>query len=435
MRIVILPAQKYFFGAHRLPWLARASTLLFNQIYQHAPWLWDPIYEGTLKSAAGKTSAGDIPNPLFSSRRVLADLERLKPDVIYSTFHIMTSKLIGLRDRGLLNPQIPIAWLDTDFTQDHFYYLHSKAIERTFLAHPALEAERVAAGVPPEKLVTTGLFINRAVFDPVSEEERKEFLRQAMSRPDQAPVDPAAAPATIWINGRFQTVAEPTRGLDPDVMTVTISSGRAGVGDYPVIVEGLIREARSRGIKIQIVAVCGDNARNFDAVTRLYDRLARDGGADHATLVASRFVDNAKLMGLVRASHLFIGKSGSLSPFEAAIMGVPRVLIDVIGGQERWVANFFRRLGLAEVVPANEQDSLAQKAFAYIEDDRRMAERRAADQVVRDSYDLSPIAEFYAEAMRSRTAKPSVRLESTSSVSRRCDGLLGRAASFLRRTR
>ena len=248
------------------------------------------------------------------------------------------------------------------------------------MAHPALKKRRIELGVPEEKMVTTGLFINPFAFKDFTAEDRREFLTRAMSIPDTEKDE------AIWINGRVQNVREPAVHLDPDALTVTIASGRAGVGNYPVIVEGLIRQAKLRGRKIQIVAVCGDNRKNFAAVTELYDRLARAGQAEGVTLVASKMVDNIKLLQLVRSSALFIGKSGSQSPFEAAVMGVPRVLIDVIGGQERWTANFFRTSDLAEVVAANEQRDLAERAFAYLEDADRMARRRVADQVIRDSY-------------------------------------------------
>jgi UDP-N-acetylglucosamine:LPS N-acetylglucosamine transferase len=440
LNVVVLNAQDYIHGAGIFPIIARASTFVFDKVYQFTPKLWDWLFQRTIDLADGKTSAGDIPVHLFSNRRILADLKKYKPDVIYSTYHLMTSRLIALRESGELNPDIPIAWLDTDFVQKPFYYLHSHGIDMTFIAHPILREERLALGVPADKMKATGLFINPFVFEPFSESQRREFMRTAMSVPDKVKakqVDEQWVPTKqIWINGGLQDVDAATVQLDPNVMTVTIASGRAGVGDYPAIVEGLIQEARARKIPIQIVAVCGDNRKNYDKVTKLYRKLAARGEVGDVTLVVSRLVDNMKLMKLVRSSQLFIGKSGSQSPFEAAIMGVPRVLIDVIGGQERWTANFFKRLGLAWVVAAKEQKMLAKRAFEYLENDEAMAQMRVADQVIRDSYDLTPIPKFFEDAMAARKEKPSVEMQrpEAAPIQRRgfqtmCDDALTRVKS------
>ena len=434
LRVEILYGQNYIRMASHFPRISELSTRFFDMVYQRAPKGYDRVYDVAVKTADNKSSAGDIPTHLFSSSHILADLERLRPDAIYSTFHIATSMLIAMREDGRLNPDIPIAWLDTDFVQKPFYYLHSLGVDQTFIAHPALREERLALGVPAEKMVTTGLFINPFAFERFSDEERRQFMANAMSVPDRAEgekVGDAWEPTRqIWINGRMQDVSNPAVNLDPDVMTVIIASGRAGVGNYPVIIKGLVREARRRRQKIQIIAVCGDSEKNYDGVRALYERMVRYGDSGDVTLVASRLVDNNKLMKLVRSSQMFIGKSGSQSPFEAAVMGVPRILIDVIGGQERHTANFFKRLGLAEVVMAREQNGLAARAFAYLEDSGRMEQMRVADQVIRESYDLRPIPQFFADAISRRSGKPPVRPPGVprSAVARACAKLLGRAS-------
>ena len=406
-RIELLPAENYLTLADRIPPLSRASTFLFDKIYQWAPRGYEFLFDHAMSTARGKTTAAELSHPWFSSKALLADLRRIKPDVIYSTYHLGTAMLIGLRQNGSLSADVPIAWLDTDFVHEPFFYLNSLGADLTFLAHPTLAAERERLGIAPQKMAITGLFINPFVLEPFTADDRRDFLRRAMSVPDRAEPDPRRPAAReIWINGLNQNVDEADVELNPDVMTVTIASGRAGVGDYPTIIEGLIHQARARGRPIQIVAVCGDNDRNYDAVVRLWSRLFPDGAPDDVTLVASHLVDNAKLMRLVRSSALFIGKCGSQSPFEAAVMGVPRVLIDVIGGQERWTANFYAAQGLAEVVKANQQNQLAARAFAYLEDPERMRRMREADDVVRASYDLTPITRFMTEALAKRAGKP-----------------------------
>ena len=100
LNVVILYGQNYLPLGDRFPQIGEVSGSMFNMLYQRSPKLYDWVYAATMKTALNKRSASEIPNPFFSSRRVQADLERLEPDAIISTWHIMTSKLIGLREKG-----------------------------------------------------------------------------------------------------------------------------------------------------------------------------------------------------------------------------------------------------------------------------------------------------------------------------------------------
>ena len=87
----------------------------------------------------------------YPQDKVRAFLEAQAPDAILAT-HYGSAQVLGtLRERGLL-AQVSIGWLHTDFFEGYFPRI-SKRIDRTFLAHPELEARWLAAGVAPDKVM------------------------------------------------------------------------------------------------------------------------------------------------------------------------------------------------------------------------------------------------------------------------------------------
>jgi hypothetical protein len=140
----------------------------------------------------------------YPEDKVRSFLEAQAPDTVLAT-HYGSAQVLGtLRERGLL-AQVNIGWLHTDFFEGYFPRI-SKRIDRTFLAHPELEARWLAAGVPPEKVTTSGMPVRVAADD-----------------------------------GGTREMALTALGLAPEVPTVLITSGKEGVGDYALVVESLAR--------------------------------------------------------------------------------------------------------------------------------------------------------------------------------------------------
>lgn len=94
-----------------------------------------------------------LPNQ-YPEEKVLAYLKSETPDAVLAT-HYGSAQVLGtLRDRGLL--PVKIGWLHTDFFEGYFPRI-SKRIDRTFLAHAELEQRWLAAGVPADKVTTSGM--------------------------------------------------------------------------------------------------------------------------------------------------------------------------------------------------------------------------------------------------------------------------------------
>ncbi|MDD5336662.1 MAG: glycosyltransferase [Rhodoferax sp.] len=287
----------------------------------------------------------------YPEDKVRAFLEAQAPDAILAT-HYGSAQVLGtLRERGLL-AQMKIGWLHTDFFEGYFPRI-SKRIDRTFLAHPELEARWLAAGVAPEKVTTSGM-------------------------PVRAPAD----------DGRTREMDLTALGLDPNVPTVLITSCKEGVGDYALVVESLARHHQG---PLQIIAVCGANARQ-QALLNVLRTALQKRLPDPVTLKVCGLVPHADLLAWMRAANLLITKAGGMTPAEAFAVGTPTILLDVVSGHERENAALFVRLGVAELA-----DTLAQAgelAAAVLADPQRQAAMRRAQRAFHDNADLGRIARF-----------------------------------------
>jgi UDP-N-acetylglucosamine:LPS N-acetylglucosamine transferase len=283
----------------------------------------------------------------YPEDKVRSFLEAQAPDTVLAT-HYGSAQVLGtLRERGLL-AQVNIGWLHTDFFEGYFPRI-SKRIDRTFLAHPDLESRWLAAGVTPDKVTTSGM--------------------------------PVRAPAA---DGATRETVLTALGLAPEAPTVLITSGKEGVGDYALVVESL---ARHHPGPLQIIAVCGANARQQALLTALQKRLP-----EPVVLKVCGLVPHADLLTWMRAADLLITKAGGMTPAEAFAVGTPTLLLDVVSGHERENAALFVRLGVADLA-----DTLAQAgelAAAVLASPERQAAMRRAQLAFHDRAGLGRIARF-----------------------------------------
>ena len=283
----------------------------------------------------------------YPEERVRAFLEAQAPDAILAT-HYGSAQVLGtLRERGLL-AQVSIGWLHTDFFEGYFPRI-SKRIARTFLAHPDLESRWLAAGVPPDKVTTSGM-----------------------------PVRVAAA------DDRTRKMALTALGLAPDAPTVLITSGKEGVGDYALVVESL---ARHHPGPLQIIAVCGANARQQVLLATLQKRLP-----EPVALKVCGLVPHADLLVWMRTADLLITKAGGMTPAEAFAAGTPTILLDVVSGHERENAALFVRLGVAEL--AGDLVQAGELAATLLTNPGRREAMRRAQRAFCESADMGRIARF-----------------------------------------
>ncbi len=286
------------------PTKEKINQSIFWLIVKKAPNLFDKLFRGQMDKGNRVNDFDKIKGP-YSLDQLHDYIKEKSPSKILSTHYGSTVALINLRDADHIS-KIPVGWLHTDYFKGFFPRI-SKQIEKTFLPIDALKEQWLAEKVSPKRIEVTGMPLPADLKDPV---DKNAFFAE--------------------------------ESLKTEVKTVTIASGKEGVGNYPEIVKEIVKSAD--GKPIQIIAVNGQNKKNFDLLTKLKPKLP-----SNVTLKVEGFIPIERLMKFVKSSDLYITKSGGLSPAEAFGIGKPVVLLDIYGGHERDNAELFEKLELAVV--------------------------------------------------------------------------------------
>ncbi len=274
---------------------------LYWFIATNLPECFDALFLSFKRRGNQTATLSDLPND-YPEDQVAHYLQALAPDAILATHYGAAQVLGTLRGRGLLS-STRIGWLHTDYFEGYFPRI-SKRIDRTFLAHPDLEARWLAAGVPPDKVVTSGM-----------------------------PVDVPTLERSVLRRGLRDM------GLATDMVTLLITTGREGLGDAVTAIDSILHACAT---PIQIIVVCGANTACRAQLVERAQHLP-----DHTTVVALGLVPHDQMVALIGAVDVLITKAGGLTPSEAFALGTPTVLLDVIGGHERENAEMFTRSGMA----------------------------------------------------------------------------------------
>ena len=319
---------------------------LYWFVAKNLPDLFDNIFLSMQERGKSVGSLAWLPND-YPEQKVYEYLASEVPDAIMATHYGAAQVLGNLREKGLL-PGTKIGWLHTDYFEGYFPRI-SKRIDRTFLAHSALERLWLAAGVFPDLIETTGMPVNIPTSD----------LNTAKDRLTQI-------------------------GFSPTIKTITIASGKEGVGDFPGVVMSLANAIRE---PLQIIAVCGHNEKQLRALQKIQHKNSKV-----VKLKILGFIPQSDLVSFIQASDLFITKAGGLSPAEAFTIGKPTILLNVISGHERENAELFSRLGMAEFNADIEK--IGAQAWALLLDPEKQTSMLTAQQEFRANMDIGKIARF-----------------------------------------
>ena len=163
------------------------------------------------------------------------------------------------------------------------------------------------AGMPPARVIATGLPIRRA-----------------------------------FVQARALTKIEARRGLDldPDLPLVLIAGGGAGMGRVGAMTVALSKKLAERRLRAQIVVVAGGNRR-------LEQRLGR-----HTWPVPVRVLGfTSRMAELMAAADVLLTKAGPGTIAEAACLGLPTLLTGFVPGQEEYNVAWAQRMGGAIYEP------------------------------------------------------------------------------------
>ncbi|KUH36966.1 MULTISPECIES: MGDG synthase family glycosyltransferase [Streptomyces] len=296
----------------------------YRTAVRRAPVLYTAIYRVFLAAPPPRPDgARAVPHadtsPLaVSAERPLATLvERLRPDVVVSTFHLAAQITGRMRERGAL--RIPSAVYVTDFAV-HRGWLHPGNDLYLCVSDGAAAAARTGAGrrtlapgpvVPPAFHPAGQPFdagVTAAPADPAGP------LHPGTPAPAASPTDPGgpshprgpSRPAGAADPGDGGAPGRPTGPPDPDRPTVLLSAGAWGVGSaLPRTAGALVRHG------LRPVVLCGRDER-------LRRRTARVPGA-----VALGWTDD--LPGLMASARLLVDNAAGQTAVQALAAGLPVV--------------------------------------------------------------------------------------------------------------
>lgn len=352
--IVLQDIRAFMPPVHR-----RMDERLYWFVVNHLPECFESLFWSRQEAGNRVASITNLPND-YPEDQVLEFLRVEAPQAVLST-HYGSAQLLGtFRERGLL-ADVKIGWMHTDFFEGYFPRI-SKRIDRTFLAHPELEARWIAAGVPKDLVATTGM-----------------------------PVTITAAPPGV----RDETLRR--CGLDPAVKTILITGGKEGSGDFQAAAKSIADHVAG---PIQIVAICGTNGRNQEALNRLAPHLK-----PWVKLQALGLLPQQEVIAWMRSADVLITKAGGLTPAEAFSIGIPTILMDAVWGHERENAELFVRYGLAEL--AADATKAGIEALELMSDSTRQEAMIAAQVEFRNYSDIGQIARFALDSSISPRVAPS----------------------------
>lgn len=262
-----------------------------------APALWGQIYSFWDRSP----SDGGVTEWLRRVQRHYAApffryLASVRPDVILTT-HFLIPQLLRQEHPYPWLRRIPIECVITDYDVHQFWI--SENIARYFVAHEDLAGRLTALGVPPSRIVVSGIPVHPVFLLPASE----SHLRQKL-------------------------------GLEPVTPVLLVLAGGLGLPMLEKSVQELFRLKRP----IQIVTVAGKNES-------LRERLNRLTPPPHVRLVNQGYVRN--MQELLTVSDLVITKPGGLTVSECLAKRRPMLLYAPIPGQEERNADFALRHQIA----------------------------------------------------------------------------------------
>ena len=282
------------------PWNTAPSAYRFMG---KRPWLWRFLWYST--AAYPLRLPGRLVHDFQLRKRFKEQLLEADPDVIVSVHPMCQHVPLSARDRlaRARNKTVKFATVVTDLGSAHPMWFDGR-VDACFVPTARLVKLGQFHGVAGSKLHNHGLPLRAAFCGGNS--ARQGPLRKALAR----------------------------RKLGLEfAKTVLVTGGGDGFGNLQKIVlataDELSRAAMTTGKPLQLVVVCGRNAKVRDALLR------RDWEAQYPglTVVIKGFVKNMETW--MAASDVLLTKAGPGTIAEAAALGLPVLLTGFLPGQER----------------------------------------------------------------------------------------------------
>jgi processive 1,2-diacylglycerol beta-glucosyltransferase len=277
----------------------------------------------------------------LNTRPLVKLLMDYQPDIAVCTHFLPAEILSWLNTKERI--RCPQAIVVTDFDV-HAMWL-CRQYEHYFVALDETRMHMIKLGVPPEKVLVTGI-----------------------------PVDP------VFAVGKDKREMRIQHGLAPDKTTILVSAGGFGVGrieDLSTCLAELQHEA-------QIVVLCGRNSELKKRLDKLAAKLPRKSRVTMINTGYTTLMDE-----FMSAADILVGKPGGLTTSEALAKGLVFVIVNPIPGQEERNSDHLLEEGVA--IRCNNLPVLAYKVDRLLDDtsgfvrmqanSRRLARPHAAQDI------------------------------------------------------
>ena len=185
-------------------------------------------------------------------------------------------------------------------------FLPETKLDAYFLPHDMVRDKCEKAGMPPEKLIVTGMPVDEAFRRPLSKPEARSIL-----------------------------------GIPEEAKVYMIMTGGIGCCDAISLCDTLL-DLPDEDARIYVLA-----GRNEELLNGLNGKYGED-----SEVRALPFTD--RVCTYMHAADVLLSKAGGISSAEAAVANVPLVHTMMIPGVETQNAEFFRTLGMSLVADSNE---------------------------------------------------------------------------------
>lgn len=343
-------------------WRQKLVGWFYDFVTKNNPSGYDKWYKSYMETGATIDSIGNLPlAEKHQPGKMLKFIQDNKATMVVSTFNHCSEALIRLRDQGHLK-DIPIAQVLTDYVNTPYFRRVGERLDMSFVPHKQIELDWIRDGLPAEKVKTSGIPVNPKAFVQMSKDEQAEFLR--------------------------------SKGLDPQIKTVVLMSGGAGVGDFPALVQSM--SDYSKGEPLQIVAITAKNKKH-------YTNLMKMTLPANIKLQVHGLVENDEFLKYVKSADVFLTKTGGLTSSETIAIGKPVVFLDINGGQESFNSDFMSSTGMG--LSTKDQKNVGKFIFELLHDEvlrQRMitAQRKSQTEMDRNSITRWIVDTYYEDAAK-----------------------------------
>ncbi len=290
-------------------------------LYKHMPALFNWGYF----QVENHTELYDENSPLakifnLGSKKLLKHIEKEDYDCIICTHPFSGMILTGALEG--YNKPIKTALVATDFTCSPT--AEKGDLDIFFTPDETLKSEFADKGVPEEKIVSVGIPVRQAFYEKKDKKQAKMAV-----------------------------------GVNPEHAHMLIICGSMGCGP----VEKLTRDLAIKvGVATEITVVCGRNKRLHRILSKAFE--------EYKNVRVLGFANNIHT--LMDSADIFVTKPGGISTSEATVKALPMVLVDTVGGCEKYNLDFF--LGKGAAVGGKKTDELLKLCIDLIEDEDQREE-------------------------------------------------------------